>query len=292
MALARTDDVNCRNEVKLGTVAIRRAGRGQLCLAAPEVIQATVNKTLTGIFVAAAAALSLSAFAPMTANAADVGFCATPAKMTEVLKAEGQRSLAFGNQRILFEEQPDGSTKSVDKQIGLIFTAGKFDRNGIAQTGYVIQADQPIGTLASKMCVADRMQDVKMYDVRKPELPAETLIQSTPEAAAKKCDELAAKGVITRDGCSFHNDAMKNLAKVGERVMMQGLGVKKQNDGSYIPDGTLITVTANMANNKTSRDGRGMIHYSALPDGASLLARIFTGTNYTQTALSELPSVK
>ncbi len=253
---------------------------------------ATVNKTLTGIFVAAAAALSLSAFAPMTANAADVGFCATPAKMTEVLKAEGQRSLAFGNQRILFEEQADGSTKSVDKQIGLIFTAGKFDKNGVAQTGYVIQADQPIGTPASKMCVADRMQDVKMYDVRKPELPAETLIQSTPEAAAKKCDELAATGIITRDGCSFHNDALKNLAKLGEHVMMQGLGVKKKDDGSYTPNGVVITITANMTGDKTSRDGRGMIHYSTLPDGASMLARVFTGSNYTQTALSELPSVK
>ena len=292
MALARTDDVNCRNEVKLGTVAIRRAGRGQLCLAAPEVIQATVNKTLTAIFVAAAAALSLSAFAPMTANAADVGFCATPAKMTEVLKAEGQRSLAFGNQRILFEEQPDGSTKSVDKQIGLIFTAGKFDKNGVAQTGYVIQADQPIGTPASKMCVADRMQDVKMYDVRKPELPAETLIQSTPEAAAKKCDELAAKGIVGRKECGFHNDMLKNASKFGERVMLQGLGVKKQADGSYKPNGVAITITSNMTSKDASDNGRGAIQYSTLPDGASMLATVFTGSNYTQTALSELPSVK
>ncbi|CAE6751987.1 MAG: hypothetical protein H8K06_11090 [Nitrospira sp.] len=63
---------------------------------------------LVGSFLAAAV-LALSAFAPATTSAADVGFCATPAKMTEVLKAEGQRSLAFGNQRILFEEQPDGA---------------------------------------------------------------------------------------------------------------------------------------------------------------------------------------
>ncbi len=207
---------------------------------------------LIGSFLAAAI-LSLSAFASAAANAADVGFCATPAKMTEVLKAEGQRSLAFGNQRILLEEQTDGSTKSVDKQIGLIFTAGKFDKNGVAQTGYVIQADQPIGTPATKMCVADRMHDVKMYDVRKPELPAEALIESTPEAAAK--------GVVTRDGCSFHNDALKNLARLGERVMLQGLGVKKKDHDAYTPNGVVVTITANMTGDKTLWDGRGSMHY-------------------------------
>ncbi|QOJ33807.1 MAG: hypothetical protein HRU82_02075 [Nitrospira sp.] len=208
--------------------------------------------------------------------------------MTEALKAEGQRSLAFGNQRILFEQQPDGTTKSVDKQIGHIFTAGAFDTNGLATVGYVIQADQPIGTPAAKMCVADRMQDVKMYDVRKPELPDETLIQNTPEAAAKKCDELTAKGVITRDGCGFHNDILKRSEAVGERVMLQGLGVKKQNDGSFTPNGLVITITANMTGDKTFRDGRGAIQYSTLPEGASMLAGVFTGTGYTQTALGEL----
>ncbi|MBA5872149.1 MAG: hypothetical protein GDA68_19445 [Nitrospira sp. CR2.1] len=91
--------------------------------------------------------------------------------MTEVLKAEGERSLALGNQRILFEVHPDGTTKSVHKQIGLIFTAGTFDTYGIAQVGDLIQANQPIRTPA--------------YNVRQPELPAETLIQSIPVAAAK-----------------------------------------------------------------------------------------------------------
>lgn len=259
-------------------------------LAAPGNPSPTVKQNLTGIFVAAATALSLSAFTPATASAADVGFCATPAKMTEVLKAEGQRSLAFGNQRILFEEQPDGTNKAVDKQIGLIFTAGTFDKNGVAKVGYLIQADQPIGTPASKMCVGDRMQDVKMYDVRKPELPAETLIRSTPEAAAKKCDELAAKGIVGRSSCAFHNDILRKSAAVGERVMLQGLGVKKQDDGSYKPNGVVITITANMTGNKTPQDGIGTIQYTTLPEGASLLARVFTGSNYTQTALGELPS--
>ena len=138
---------------------------------------------LIGSFLAAAI-LSLSPFASATANAADVGFCATP---------------------------------------------------------------------ATKMCVADRMHDVKMYDVRKPELPAEALIESTPEAAAK--------GVITRDGCSFHNDALKNLARLRERVMLQGLGVKKKDHDAYTPNGVVVTITANMTGAKTLWDGRGSMHY-------------------------------
>lgn len=127
-----------------------------------------------------------------------------------------------------------------------------------------------------------------MYDVRVPELPEETLIKSTPEAAAKKCDELAAKDVVTRDGCSFHNDALQKIFKLGDRVMLQGLGVSKQTNGSYAPDGTVIMITANMSGDKTIHDGRSMIIFSTLPDGASILGTAFTETTYTQTALNEL----
>ena len=74
--------------------------------------------------------------------------------------------------------------------------------------------------------------------------------------------------------------------------MLQGLGVKKQADGSYKPNGVAITITSNMTSKDASDNGRGAIQYSTLPDGASMLATVFTGSNYTQTALSELPSVK
>jgi hypothetical protein len=216
--------------------------------------------------VAAAAMLAFTTLNPVSAQAADVGFCTTPAQMTEVLKAEGQRSLAHG------------------KQIkGLIFTA---DKEG--KVGYIIRSDRPIGTMATKMCVADRMHDVKLYDARKPSLPPEVFLKSTPEAAAKKCKELSKEGIITRNECGFHNDMLNNMSKFGDRVMFQGLGVKKQPDGTYASNGILITITANMTGDKTSRDGRSLIQYSLLPEGASFLASVFTDAAYTQAALNEL----
>ncbi len=125
--------------------------------------------------------------------------------MTEVLKAEGERSLALGNQRILFEVHPDGTTKSVHKQIGLIFTAGTFDTYGIAQVGDLIQANQPIRTPA--------------YNVRQPELPAETLIQSIPVAAARKCDELATQEIISGDRCGSYSGRLSRSGAPGEPVV-------------------------------------------------------------------------
>jgi hypothetical protein len=222
------------------------------------------------------------------AEAADVGFCATPQKMTEVLKAEGQRSLASGNRKVLFEELEDGTIRNVDKTVGLIFTASKPDNNGISKVGYYIQTDKPIGIPADKMCLSLRIHDVKLYDVRKPVLPAETMIDSTPEAAAKRCDELTAKGVIARENCGFHNDMLKKGTSHGDLVMMQGLGTEKNPDGSHGPNGNVITITAKMAGDKSSGDGVGAILISTLPSGASMLATVFTGTNYTQTALNEL----
>jgi hypothetical protein len=226
----------------------------------------------------ASAGLGLLALAA-AAQAADVGQCGPPDQMSALLKAEGQRSLAHGNQQIRAERLPDGELRAVRKQVGLIFTA---DADG--KVGYMLQASQPIGTRAEKICVAERFHNIRLYDVRKPGLPREALLNSTEADAARRCDELAARMVVARGSCGFLNAILQRTEPLGERLMLMGLGVKRQADGSWQPDGTLVTVTANMTGDRTERDGRGALQYTTLPDGATIVARVFTGSSYTDAA--------
>lgn len=217
------------------------------------------------------------------ASAADIGQCAPPDQMSALLKAEGQRSLAYGNQEIRGEELPGGELRAVRKQVGLIFTA---DPEG--KVGYMLQASQPIGTKADKICVAERVHDIRLFDVRRPGLPPEAMLKSTEADAARRCGQLVEKRIVAQGSCGFLNTILQRTEPLGERVMLLGLGVKKQPDGSWKPDGTLVTITANMTGDGTSRDGRGALQFTVLPEGATVVGRVFTGTRYTETALQIL----
>ena len=211
--------------------------------------------------------------------------------MTALLRKEGQRSLAYGNQRIRFEKLPGGKLREVDKQVGLIFTA---DMGG--RIGYLIQANRPMGTRAQKMCVADRWHDVRLYDARRPGIPREALLPGMAKAGMARCNRLVAKNKVAKGSCGFHNTVLQRASGVGERVLLQGQAVKWHPDGTYKPDGILVTVTTILPGNGTDpdgrrtpdRDGRGAIQYSALPEGATILGSVFTGGAYTATALKLL----
>ena len=88
-------------------------------------------------------------------HAADIGECASPEAMTAKLKAEDQRSIASA-QRV-----------TRDKQLrGMIFTMSS-DRS----VGYILEADQPMGDRASKICVYTglRMCACSMLESRAPQ---------------------------------------------------------------------------------------------------------------------------
>lgn len=86
------------------------------------------------------------------ACAADIGDCDTPEAMTARLKAEDQHSVA------------SAQMITQDKMLfGMIFTM-----SGDRKVGYILKADQPLGDRAGKICVYNRMADVRLFDARKP----------------------------------------------------------------------------------------------------------------------------
>lgn len=216
-----------------------------------------------------------------TAQAADIGECGTPEAMTAKLKAEDQRSIASA-QRV----QESGG---VFTHKGMIFTS-----NSDRSVGYILQADKPVGEKANKICIVNRVQDIRFSDARKPNTPESVFLKASDDDGIRKCDDLVKAQKISQGTCLPLNKAIRNLDPAGVKVMFQAFNVKKQRDGSYKPDGTLTTVMGNLNGNLGSdpdgytRGVMGSILYSSLPEGATITDSVLLYPKYTEYGLLSL----
>ena len=239
-------------------------------------------RPLRALFAAAVVTAGVSA----GAQAADVGQCGSPQEMNEWMQAEGQRSLATGNRHNVIDTKTGRRVNS-----GIILTADSTGR-----VGYVLEADQLMGTPASKVCVALRMQDVRLFDPRRPGVPAGARIAASDEAGRRDCRKREDAYQVGRGDCGPLNVLLERSEAVGNRALLQGLGVKKQSNGGYAADGGLITLTVTLPGQGTDpdgtptpkRDGIGAVSFTALPNGASTLAMVFTDTKLTPHAIQLL----
>ncbi|HMU01469.1 MAG TPA: hypothetical protein PKA33_19210 [Amaricoccus sp.] len=239
-------------------------------------------RSLKALFAAAVVTVGLSA----GVQAADVGQCGTPEQMNQWMQAEGQRSLVTGNRHNVID-----STTGQRVNRGVIFTADAAGR-----VGYELQTDQLMGTPAGKVCVSMRLHDVRLFDPRIPGVPQGAKIAASDEAGRQACKKLEDAGRVGRGSCGPLNPALEKRDGVGDRVLLQGSGVTKQANGTYAPDGTLITLTAIMPGNGTNpdgtrsleRDGRATITFTSLPHGASGIGMVFTDVRLTPHAIERL----
>ena len=229
---------------------------------------------LSALFLTTAMAMGVAG----TAQAADIGECGTPKAMTAKLKAEGQHSLAAAN-RI---ENLGGQGKILGAMI--------FTTNDDRSVGYILKADKPLGEKASSICIYNRMANVRIFDARKPGVNPQTLLKATDADARRKCGELVRDKIVSPGSCGPLNDMIRRTEPIGDRVMLQAFNVKKQPDGTYVPNGVLTTVSANLG--ATGIDSQNLaknivsgIRYSSLPEGATVLDSTLVYVQYTDYGL-------
>ncbi len=233
---------------------------------------------LSALFLTTAMAIGVTG----QALAADIGDCGTPEEMTAKLRAEDQRSIASA-QRV---QQSKGGVVSYK---GMIFTS-----NADRSVGYVLHADKPLGEKANKICVINRVQDIRFSDARKSNNPDSVFLNASDEDALKKCSELVREKKISQGTCGAFNKTIRSLNSAGVKVMFQAFNVTRQPDGSYKPDGTLTTVMGNVNGSLGSEssgyvDGvLGSVLYSSLPEGATVTDSVLAYPKYTEYGVVSL----
>lgn len=211
------------------------------------------------------------------AYALDPEECGTPEAMTAKLKAEGQRSVAMA-----------------DEVIGTRLRAMIFTMNDDRSVGYIMRSDQDSDTKAKEFCVYRRLADVRLHDARKPGPPPAALLKAPETDARRRCDELAADGVVSREACFPLGVMLRAFERDGFRPILQGFIVHKGADPSQAWRGTLLTVTGNVLKKGKGQSANplfsegGLFIYSALPEGASADDETIYRPQYTQHGLSLL----
>lgn len=169
-----------------------------------------------------------------------------------------------------------------------------FTSNSDRSVGYILQADKPIGEKASKVCVYNRIADIRFSDARKSGVPQSVLLEASNSDALKKCSDLVKDKKISPGSCLPLNELIQKGEPLGQRVMFQAFNVKKQSDGLNKADGTLTTVTGNV-NESVDDDPKnpgsrilGDVLYSSLPDGATIVSAILVYPKYTEYGLLSL----
>ncbi|MGA4472910.1 hypothetical protein ACPA2M_08040 [Ectopseudomonas chengduensis] len=206
------------------------------------------------------AVIALSIF-PAHAIASDD--CGTPAQITERLKAEGQRSFAMADKV--------ERTNDLNTLYGMVFTT-----NADMSVGYILQSDQPTEEPATQFCIYKRLENIRLFDARKPGINPATLLKTDEAEAHRRCDELIKSGKVT-GVCGSLNSFIRDSEPFKERVMFQGFITEKQADGSYKKDGTLATITGNIGGSmkdypdKPLRGIVSAILFSSLPDGTTVV---------------------
>lgn len=210
-----------------------------------------------------AMACMIFAIIAMPAYALDENDCGTPQQITARMKAEGQRSFAMADQ---VKRKNDLNTL-----YGMVFTV-----NVDFSVGYILQSDQPTEEPASKICIYKRLENIRLFDARKPGVDPATLLKADESEAKKRCDELIAGKKLNAGTCGSLNSTIRAGEPFGERVMFQGFITEKQADGTYRRNNTLATVTGNIGGSLDDYPDEPLkgivsgIFFSSLPDGATV----------------------
>lgn len=214
--------------------------------------------------------------------AADIGECGTPEAMTEKLKAEGQRSFASADR-----VQRENNINALNAMF--------FTMNDDRSVGYIVESDKDSSTRANKICIYQRLSEIRLFDARKPGVPPASLLKATDAEADKNCQELINAGKLETGTCGGLNKTLRVSEKKRERVMFQGFNVEKQPDGSYRKNGALTTVTATLSSSFPVTEKRPVfmdllsgIFVSSLPHGATSISVILVFSEYTSYGLTLL----
>jgi hypothetical protein len=173
------------------------------------------------------------------------------AEMNAALVAEGQRTLIIGN-RVAFQDRATGSPQ-------VIKYVNTYTSNADASLGYNLEGDRAMGEPSTRVCVAGKFTNMRLYDARRP---------GTPREAWR--------------GGDFDQSLRDNEAR-GIRPMLQADSLVVAPDGS-VRIGNGITQFYN-------ERGEGGFMVVNLRDGAAADTVFIADLTFTPTALARLEAL-
>ena len=200
--------------------------------------------------VVACGALASAVLLPSSLLALEPRQCLPMAEMNAALRAEGQRTVIIGDRAALRNDASRDSGLRVNRWVNT------FTSNDDGSLGYNLEGDRPSGETSTRVCVAGKFTNIRLYDARRP---------GVPPAALR--------------GGPF-DDFLRRNERQGIRPMLQADSISTGPNGE-VRRGNAVTLEGDMAR------GSAMLFVNRA-DGRSESLHLMDNVAYTPAGLERL----
>ena len=149
------------------------------------------TKHLTSSAVGMAFAAALCAAQP--ADALEARQCMSMTEMNAALRAEGQRTMVIGDREVL--NNPTGRLTDAS----LTHYVNTVTSNADGSLGYQLEGDRPRSEASTRVCVAAKLTNIRIFDASQPGVPQQVLLGGSFDDVLRAGDQIGTRPMVLAD---------------------------------------------------------------------------------------------
>lgn len=146
---------------------------------------------LTSSAIGMAFAAALCAASP--ADALENRQCMSMTEMNAALRAEGQRTMVIGDREVL--NNPTGRLTDAS----LTHYVNTVTSNADGSLGYQLEGDRPRNEASTRVCVAAKLTNIRIFDASQPGVPQDALLGGSFDDALRASDQIGSRPMLVAD---------------------------------------------------------------------------------------------
>lgn len=156
----------------------------------------------------AAASLSLAAiFGAAEAQALEARQCLPMAEMNAALRAEGQRTMIIGDRMAIVDDASRTLGGRIDRFVNTVTS------NADGSVGYQLEGNLPRAQASTEVCVAAKLTNIRLFDARRPGVPAGARLGGAFDQALVDHDQRAIRPMLQADTVAYNPDGSSRLGR-------------------------------------------------------------------------------
>lgn len=149
------------------------------------------TKHLTSSAVGMAFAAALCAAQP--ADALEARQCMSMTEMNAALRAEGQRTMVIGDREVLNNPTGRIADASITRYVNTVTS------NTDGSLGYQLEGDRPRNETSTRVCVAAKLTNIRIFDASRPGVPQQVLLGGRFNDAIRADEAIGARPMVLAD---------------------------------------------------------------------------------------------
>ena len=131
--------------------------------------------------------------AAQPADALEARQCMSMAEMNAALRAEGQRTMVIGDREVLNNPTGRIADASITRYVNTVTS------NADGSLGYQLEGDRPRSEASTRVCVAAKLTNIRIFDASQPGVPQQVLLGGRFNDAIRADEAIGARPMVFAD---------------------------------------------------------------------------------------------